>query len=222
LRFTLPHFFGDRPGVAPLSVQLLDDVFIALLVAVLAQLKNILELPHFHLEGDDRVFQGIHIGLRQVTEKGGRFRNFLESRRPFPRSSIMFVRFVCCLALLGFASLAAAKEATPAASSTPVEFDSFIVVLLVRPPNAPDIAKAELDQLQEKHISNIRRLADEGKMLKAGPFEDYSGRNVRGMFILKTDSLDQAREWVATDPLVKIGRLVPEYLKWYVVKGSLK
>ena len=59
-------------------------------------------------------------------------------------------------------------------------------------------------------------------MLKAGPFEDYSGRNVRGMFILKTDSLDQAREWVATDPLVKIGRLVPEYLKWYVVKGSLK
>jgi hypothetical protein len=26
LRFTLPHFFGDRPGVAALSVQVLDDV----------------------------------------------------------------------------------------------------------------------------------------------------------------------------------------------------
>ena len=103
-----------------------------------------------------------------------------------------------------------------------MEFDSFIVVLLVRPPNPPDMPKAELDQLQEKHLANIRRLADEGKLLKAGPFEDFSGRNVRGMFILKTDSVDQAREWVATDASVKAGRLVPEFLKWYVQKGSLK
>ena len=29
LRFTLPHFFGDRPGVAALSVQVLDDVLSA-------------------------------------------------------------------------------------------------------------------------------------------------------------------------------------------------
>lgn len=42
------------------------------------------------------------------------------------------------------------------------------------------------------------------------------------MFILKTDSLDQARAWVATDPLIKSGRLVAEFLKWYVEKGSLR
>jgi uncharacterized protein YciI len=140
----------------------------------------------------------------------------------------MFIRFLCCLAFLGFVSRMLAVEATPVASATPhangtpMEFDSFIVVLLVRPPNAPDLPKAELDQLGEGHMANIRRLADEEKLLKAGPFEDYSGRNVRGMFILKTDSVDQAREWVATDPLVKVGRLVPEFLKWYVLKGSLK
>lgn len=140
----------------------------------------------------------------------------------------MFIRFVCCLALLGFGSTVRAADATPAASpsphatSTPMEFDSFIVVLLVRPPNTPELPKAELDKLGEGHMATIRRLADEGKMLKAGPFEDFSGRNVRGMFILKTDSVDQAREWVATDPLVKAGRLVPEFLKWYVQKGSLK
>jgi uncharacterized protein YciI len=107
-------------------------------------------------------------------------------------------------------------------ANAPMEFDSFIVVLLVRPPKPPEIAKGELDKLQEAHLANINLLAKEGKLLKAGPFEDYSGRNVRGMFILKTDSVDQAREWVGTDPLVKIGRLVPEYLKWYVEKGSLK
>ena len=139
----------------------------------------------------------------------------------------MLIRLVCCLALLGFVNVVSAEDAAPAASAaphatSPTEFDSFIVVLLVRPPHPPEMAKAELDRLQEQHLANINRLADEGKLLKAGPFEDYSGRNVRGMFILKTDSLEQARAWVGTDPTVKADRLVPEYLKWYVAKGSLK
>ena len=135
------------------------------------------------------------------------------------------------LVLLACSSIAAprvhAQKPTPSPTlshsvNAPMEFDSFIVVPLVRPPKPPEIAKGELDKLQEAHLANIKLLANEGKLLKAGPFEDYSGRNVRGMFILKTDSVDQAREWVGTDPLVKVGRLVPEYLKWYVEKGSLK
>jgi uncharacterized protein len=140
----------------------------------------------------------------------------------------MFVRFVCCFALLGFVGQVKAAEpapsapAAPHASGTPMEFDSFILVLLVRPPNAPDRPKAELDQLQEGHMANMKRLADEGKLFKAGPTEDFSGRNIRGIFILKTESVDQAREWVATDPSVKAGRLVPEFMKWFVQKGSLK
>jgi uncharacterized protein YciI len=152
---------------------------------------------------------------------------FLSRDRAPRESSIMFTRIICCVALLGSVNAMATEEAKPAASplpqasGTPMEFDSFIVVLLVRPPNAPERPKAELDQLGEGHMATIRRLADEGKLLKAGPFEDFSGRNVRGMFILKTDSVDQAREWVATDP-VKAGRLAPEFLKWYVQKGSLK
>ena len=140
----------------------------------------------------------------------------------------MFIRFVCCLVLLGMAAELRAAEPTPVASASPhasgppMEFDSFFLVLLVRPPNAPEMPKAELDKLQEGHMANMRRLADEGKLFKAGPTEDFSGRNVRGIFILKADSLDQAKEWVATDPSVKAGRLAPEFMKWFVQKGTLK
>ena len=141
----------------------------------------------------------------------------------------MIIRFVGCLVLVALAGqLRAAEETKPAASAsaqasaTPFQFDSFILVLLVRPANAPDLPKAELDQLQEGHMANMRRLAAEGKLFKAGPVEDFSGRNVRGIFLMKTESVDEARAWVATDPSVKAGRFAPEFMKWFVEKGSLK
>lgn len=103
-----------------------------------------------------------------------------------------------------------------------MEFDTFMLVLLVRPANAPELPKEESAQLQQAHMDNMKRLHAEGKLFKAGPTEDLSGRSVRGIFVLKTDSLETAREWVESDPAVKRGRLAPEYLKWYVEKGSLK
>jgi uncharacterized protein YciI len=129
--------------------------------------------------------------------------------------------FVVVTGLLASGAIAPPSPA-PSSSPAPIEFDQFILVLLVRPPNAPEIPKPELEQLQEEHLANINRLHAEGKLLKAGPTEDQSGHNVRGIFILATNSVDQAREWVGTDPLIKRGRLVAEYLKWYVEKGSLK
>jgi uncharacterized protein YciI len=126
-------------------------------------------------------------------------------------------------ATLSFTAIAQQPSPTPSTSPEhKMEFDTFMLVLLVRPPNAPEVAKPELDQLQEGHMANMRRLHAEGKLLKAGPTEDQSGRNVRGIFILTTDSVEKAREWIGDDPLIKRGRLVAEYLKWYVEKGSLK
>src|SRR2546423_7726732 len=159
-----------------------------------------------------------------------RFAGIILSEQELPGESAgMVIRFVCCLVLVGLAGpLRAAEEARPSASAAPqpsaapIQFDSFILVLLVRPPNPPDLPKAELDQLQDGHMANMRRLAAEGKLFKAGPTEDFSGRNVRGIFVLKTESVDEARAWGATDPSVKAGRLAPEFLKWYVEKGSLR
>ena len=131
----------------------------------------------------------------------------------------MSARLICCLAFFTLASPSSAQEATTSASSAPhssvpTEFDSFIVVLLVRPPNAPDLPKPELEQLQEKHLANIGRLAKEGKVLKAGPFEDYSGRNVRGMADSSPDPalVDPVVEYTHFDGVAVIGG--------YVYRGS--
>ena len=132
--------------------------------------------------------------------------------------------------LFSFLALSTVAAQTPAPSApssssqsaAPIQFDSFIVALLVRPADAPGVAQTELDQLGAEHIANIRRLEKEGKLLKAGPTEDYSGRNIRGVYIFKTDSLETARAWAATDPLIQRGRLKPEFFKWSVEKGSLK
>lgn len=127
--------------------------------------------------------------------------------------------------------LPAQEPAKPAASPTPSaptkaamppNMESFILVLLVRPADAPTYDEAKLKEIQAGHLANIKRLANEGKIVLAGPFEDHSGRNVRGMFLMKTDSVEQAREWTATDPAVKAGRLKPEFLKWFTEKGRVK
>ncbi len=116
----------------------------------------------------------------------------------------------------------AATPSAPTAAAVPTSFDNFIIVLLLRPTDAPDHPKEKLEEIQAGHLANIRRMHEAGQLLHAGPFEDHSGRNVRGMFILKTDSVDTAREWVSTDPAVKAGRLKAEFLKWFVEKGRLK
>ena len=132
------------------------------------------------------------------------------------------------LATLLFAALLASAPAqspspAPAAAAAPkIEFDEFILVLLLRPPNAPELPEAELKQLQAGHMANMERLHAEGKLFKAGPTKDHSGRNVRGIFIFKSESVENVREWVATDPLIKRGRLVAEYMTWFVEKGNLK
>lgn len=54
-----------------------------------------------------------------------------------------------------------------------------------------------------EHVENIRRLDDEGKLEICGVFKRFPG--MAGMYILKTDTKEEAEELCRMEPLVKGG-----------------
>ena len=75
----------------------------------------------------------------------------------------------------------------------------------------------ELKKLQEAHLAHIQAMAASGKLLVAGPFTD--GGDLRGMFVFRVDTLEEAKALAAEDPAVKAGRLVLEWHPWFAAKN---
>lgn len=71
----------------------------------------------------------------------------------------------------------------------------------------------DAQRLQRAHLDNIKRLAEEGKLVLAGPFLD-SGE-VRGIYVFDVRTVEEARVLTATDPSIQAGRLVMELHPWY-------
>jgi uncharacterized protein YciI len=74
-------------------------------------------------------------------------------------------------------------------------------------------------QLQEAHLANINRLAALKKLVVAGPFGDDG--NLRGVFVFRVTTLEEARSLAETDPAVQAGRLAIEMHPWLVPEGIL-
>ena len=64
------------------------------------------------------------------------------------------------------------------------------------------------------HMENINRLAKLGKLIVAGPL-GKNDKTYRGIFILNTTSLDEAKELLQTDPTIKENILEAELYNWY-------
>lgn len=98
----------------------------------------------------------------------------------------------------------------------------YVYLLKKGPAWSPD-STPEIDALQEAHLANFKRLADTGKLVINGPLLDSfaTSGEIRGIGVLKADSMQEARELIGTDPMVKIGRLVFELHAWMVAKNIL-
>lgn len=108
----------------------------------------------------------------------------------------------------------------PRDPNVPDAFDVYTLVLLTRPPDAPDMSDAEIDALQSQHLAYRARLKREGVIVANGPFGEQTDIALRGMSIFAC-GLDEARRLSDDDPSVRAGRLGYEVMEWWVAAGTL-
>lgn len=85
-------------------------------------------------------------------------------------------------------------------------------ILKTGPANITD--KAKKDSLFAGHMSNIGRMADEGKLAIAGPFMK-NDRQYRGIYIFNVSTIEEAEKLTQSDPAIKAGVFVVELTEWY-------
>lgn len=132
-------------------------------------------------------------------------------------------RLICCLTLLTILPFLGSAEELPPPTAYDAELAdrlgaddygmrSYVLVILTTGP-AEITDPEERKRLFAGHFSNMGRLAEEGKLLVAGPLIDAPPK--RGLFILNAENLEQAEAMVKTDPAVAAGIFNYELAKWY-------
>lgn len=95
----------------------------------------------------------------------------------------------------------------------------YVMAFLKKGPNRSE-DKEERAKLQRAHLDNITKLADEGKLVLAGPF--FGEGEIRGIYIFDVQSIQEAKELTSTDPAIRAGSLVMDLKEWYGSAALLK
>ena len=100
-----------------------------------------------------------------------------------------------------------------------MRFDRHTLVLLVRPPDAPELTDEEAAELQDRHLAYRADLRDRGYLLAGGPLVDQDDERMRSISIWACDA-ETARRLSDEDPAVRAGRLAVEVMTWMVPVGQ--
>jgi uncharacterized protein YciI len=114
-------------------------------------------------------------------------------------------RIVVCL-VLACAGLSAAE---------PEPLTKYFVAFLYKGPKfaASSADSPERKRNHEEHVAYIDRMQATGKMILFGPIADAG--DLRGMYVYKAASLEEAREWANEEPSVKIGMIEMRVYAWF-------
>jgi uncharacterized protein len=108
----------------------------------------------------------------------------------------------------------------PRDPNVPDAFDVFTMVLLRRPPDAPQLSDEALDALQARHLAYRAELRWAGVLVVNGPLDGQSDVALRGLSIFACD-IEEARRLSDADPSVQAGRLTYDVFEWWVAAGTL-
>lgn len=95
-----------------------------------------------------------------------------------------------------------------------VGMKTYVLCILKSGPKDAEIKGKERDDIFAGHFANMGRLAEQGKLAVAGPFEK-NDRSYRGLYIFNVSTIEEAEKLVVLDPAVKAGVFVPELTLWY-------
>ena len=90
----------------------------------------------------------------------------------------------------------------------------YVLAILKTGPKDAEVQGEARKAVFSGHFANMERLAKEGKLAVAGPFSDPE-KKYRGLFIFAVKTVEEAKALAETDPTVKSGVLVVEYVPWY-------
>jgi len=114
-------------------------------------------------------------------------------------------------ALAALLLLAAMASAQP---DTALYYVSFL-----RPAaDRPTLAKEDGERLQSAHMAHIRKMAADGYLVSAGPFDD-TPTTISGIFIMKAVSIEEARRIANQDPTIAARRNTIDVHSWRGPKG---
>ncbi|HTU64360.1 MAG TPA: YciI family protein [Steroidobacteraceae bacterium] len=88
----------------------------------------------------------------------------------------------------------------------------YVLVVLKSGPT-PVTDKAKRAEMFKGHFANMERLAAAGKLAVAGPLDGVDGW--RGLFVFAVESIDEAKQLTASDPVLQNGEMVAEYHKFF-------
>jgi uncharacterized protein YciI len=102
-----------------------------------------------------------------------------------------------------------------------VDLEAFELVMLRRPPGAPDYPEVELDRIQREHLAYHARLREFGQVVTNGPVDGQPDASLRGLAFYRTGSVEQSRQLADANPAVRAGRLTVEIMTWYCPPGTM-
>ena len=89
------------------------------------------------------------------------------------------------------------------------------VMAFLKPGPNQDVDSITQVELGRGHMDNINRLAEEGKLVLAGPFYNNPDSDLAGIYIFDVATIEEAEELTMTDPAVEAGYFDMELLLWY-------
>ena len=105
-------------------------------------------------------------------------------------------------------------------TNAPSSFDTYSLVVLVRPADPTPYEEARLEEIQEEHLGYLKLLLESGQMLVAGPLSEQPDERWRGLCLFRK-TVDEAVAIMQQDPAVRAGRLAVEVMRWWTAEGAM-